>query len=113
MNLITYITGRKSRKEFIADIKDLNARCEKLSEDLKHNADIYARELNLANDEVARLNAELQKAKDRYAFSERASQEYLDRAERVERKYSELEAHLNSMYKEYESFRNRLNRRDA
>lgn len=45
--------------------------------------------------------------------AERHQKEDHLRANAAERKYAELEQHLNDMYKEYESFRDRLNRRDV
>lgn len=84
MNLITYITGRKSRKEYIADIKELKARCAKLADDLKHNAAMYTNDLAAANAALRDKAAELMRAQSRYALSEKTSKEYLDRAERAE-----------------------------
>lgn len=155
MNLITCITGRKSRKEYIAEIKELKDRCAKLAYDLKHNATMYTNDLAMANAALREKAAELMRVQSRYALSEKTSKEYLDRAERAEReltaakvraekaeseldvlrrqietaernqkedhrranaaerKYAELDKYLNVMYKEYESFRDRLNRRDV
>ena len=85
MNLITYITGRKSRKEYIADIKELKDRCAKLADDLKHNATMYTNDLAMANAALRDKAAELMRVQSRYALSEKTSKEYLDRAECAER----------------------------
>ena len=103
MNIIQFFTGRMRRKDYIEAICEQKDRCAQLADDLKHNADMYALDLQ-------KVNAELAKEKCRYAAAERAAQEYLDRAERAEKKYAEMERHMHDMYEQYQSLCGRLER---
>ena len=96
MSIKDYLFGRMRRKDYIAKIRELEDRCDKLADDLKHNADRYAHEMEQAD-------ADLQKAQARYVIAERAAQEYHGQADRYERKYRQLEQHLNDMYEAYQA----------
>lgn len=69
------------------------------------------RQLEDVTRERDQLRIDLELAESRYKDAQRCSEEYLHRAERAEKKYEELEKHLNEMYEEYASFRDRLKRR--
>lgn len=87
--------GRKTKRDFIAEINELKSRCDQLSGDLERNTRIFSDEINKVNDD-------LQKARSRYVIAERAAQEYHAEADRYQRRYKQLEQHLNDMYESYQ-----------